>query len=522
MPRTAYDAIVVGAGFGGGIAALRLAEAGRSVLVLERGARYPPGSFPRDVRDVDALLWRYPRRRHGLGLYDVRVMSSVAAVVASGVGGGSLIYANIHVRPTAAVFDDPRWPEGTDRSALDPYYDRVAHALGVAPLPTHTAVRKRDVFRAAAERLGREVFDPDEAVSWTAPQDPRREPCKLVAECEFGCQHGAKNSVDLTYLARAEQLGAQVRTHALATHVEPTATGYRVHYRDVPEGRAASVAARRVVLSAGTLGTNEVLLRSRDVTRTLPLLSPRLGHGYSANGDFLGSIQGSTHDLEPWHGPDVTSIARYDDREPRFTLAAPTFNRATMEVLTSLGQGRARLPRALADLLWPLFGRALPVALRHGLLSRPAPRLPWQRRRDPGRTTFLFAIGQDDASGRLHLRRGALDLAWDYAAANRALLARMDEAMAAFGRAYGGSYAPLFTWPLFGRITTVHSLGGCHLAHDPARGVVSSHGEVHRYPGLFVADGSVVPTAIGFHPAMTISALAERTAEHVVASFPAA
>ncbi len=510
------DAVVIGSGFGGSINALRLAESGQSVLVLERGRRYLPGEFPRDVRDTDALLWRYPQRERSTGLYDIRFFSSLAALVASGVGGGSLVYANINIRPDTSVFDDPRWPAEIGRPGLDPYYDRVARELGVAPLPKEIELPKRDAFRAAAERSGQLVFDPDQAVSWSDPGEAGRERCQLVAECEFGCQHGAKNSLDFNYLAAAERHGAEVRTGALATGIEPCEHGYRVRYRDVHSGEQRAVEASRVVLAAGTLGTNELLLRCRDVDRTLPDLSPRLGHGYSANGDFLGSIVGSEIDLDPWHGPDVTSVISYFDGEPPFTLAAPTYNRAVMAVLTSLGQGKGRLSRPLAGLLWPLLGRLLPLALRLGLLSKPL-RVPWRAPADPDRTTFLFAIGRDDAGGVLRLRRGRLDLEWDYAARNQSLVEGMTAAMTEVNREYGGSFSPLFTWLLFRRIATVHSLGGCQLADSPERGVVSNDGEAFAYPNLFIADGSVVPTSIGFHPAMTISALAERTAERIVA-----
>jgi cholesterol oxidase len=513
-----YDAVVIGSGFGGSISALRIAERGRSVLVLERGRRYQPGQFPRDVRKTDVLLWRYPRRRRGRGLYDIRFFSDLAAVVASGVGGGSLIYANIHIRPEPSVFDDPRWPDGTDRAALDPYYERVASELAVAPLPASAKLPKRDSFRSAAAHLGRTVFDPDQAVSWTKPRQSGRQSCQLVAECEFGCQHGAKNTLDFTYLAGAERLGAEVRPNSLVINIEPQGSEYRVHYRDLTSEDQRSVAARRVVVAAGTLGTNELLLRCRDVNRTLPRLSPRLGCGYSANGDFLGSLENCRVDLDPWHGPDVTSVISYFDGEPRFTMAAPTFNRSVMAVLTSLGQGKGRLSRRLAGLLWPLVGRAVPLALRLGLLSQPL-RLPWRSSGDPDRTTFLFAIGQDNALGRLRLRRGGLDIQWEYAKEHRSLIDRQTSAMAEVSREYGATFAPLFSWLLFRRITTVHSLGGCHLSSRPELGVVSPHGEVHGYPGLFIADGSVVPTAIGFHPVMTISALAERTADHVAASF---
>src|SRR5207249_4500014 len=131
----------------------------------------------------------------------------------------------------------------------------------------------------------------------------------------------------------------------------------------------------------------------------------RLGRGYSGNGDFLGSIQNSRADLRPWEGPDVTSVIRYDDEPARFTLAAPTFSREVMAVLTSLGQGSGRSLRPLAPLLWPLMSRLVPWLFARGLLSRPI-RRPASNAGDPARTTFLFAIGRDNANGTMRLRRG--------------------------------------------------------------------------------------------------------------------
>jgi cholesterol oxidase len=513
-----YDAVVIGSGFGGSINALRLSEAGKSVLVLERGKRYKPGEFPRDIKDVNNIFWRYPKRADSRGLYDVRFLSGIATVVASGVGGGSLVYANIHIRPDAVVFDDPRWPGSYSRQSLDPYYDKVASMLGIAPIPTDTKLVKRDVYRAAAQQLGREVFDPDMAVKWSGPAQDGREPCRLVAECEFGCQFGSKNTLDFNYLARAEALGARVRPGSHVTRIEKDGAGYRVRYTDVAAGAEMSATARRVVLSAGTLGTNEILLRCRDVYRTLPNLSRRLGYGYSGNGDFLGSIQNSKTDLQPWVGPDVTSVIRYFEAAPQFTMAAPTFNKAVMTVLASLGQADGKWLRPFSSLLWPLLNRLTPWACKKGLLSQPSKR-PGPHAGDPARMTNLFAIGRDNANGVIRLKNGGVDITWDYERENRELIEKMDAAMREVSALYGGTYAPLMSWSIFRRIITVHSLGGCHLSDSPDAGVVSAEGEVHGYPGLFVADGSVIPTSIGFHPVMTISAVSERIAEAVVNSF---
>ena len=517
MPSMAkrYDVVVVGSGFGGSINALRLAQAGRSVAVLERGRRYAPGQFPRDVTRTDELLWHYPSRPESQGLYDVRFLSGIGTVTASGVGGGSLIYANIHIRPDPVVFEDPRWPRGYDRAALEPYYDKVARELNIAPVPDSLRLRKRDAFKSAAQRMNREVFDPNEAVAWTQSPGPGRHACQLCAECEFGCQFGAKNTLDFTYLAQAEALGATVWPRIQASHVEPVSGGgYRVHYQDLASGEWGAVEGSRVVLSAGTLGTGELLLRSRDRALTLPRLSARLGYGYSGNGDFLGSLHNSREDLEPWVGPDVTTVMRFFDFAPSFTLAAPTFNRPVMEVLTGLGQPALSWLSGVGKPFWTDLWPALHLAFSQGLLNRPR-----HNGEDPGRTTNLFAIGRDNANGHILLKHDGLDIEWDYARENQALIERMNEAMLEVGSHYGATYSPLVTWELFQRTLTVHSLGGAHLADSPERGVVSTQGEVFNYPGLYVADGSVIPTSIGFHPVMTISAVSERIAEAVAHSF---
>ena len=511
MAAERYDAVVVGSGFGGAVHALRLAEAGRSVLVLERGHRYEPADFPRDVRDVDALFWRQPRRPKAQGLYELQFFSGLGVVVASGVGGGSLVYANIHVRPDPVVFDDPRWPKAVRRPELDLWYDRVQERLRPEPVPSALRLPKRDAFRDAARALGREVFDPDQAVDW--------ELCDHIAECEFGCRLGAKRTLDRSYLRDAERRGARVLTGTVAHHVEPVADGYRVHYEDLATGRREAATGTRVVLCAGTLGSNAILLRSREAG-TLTKLSARLGCGFSANGDFLGSIHHTVRDLEPWTGPDVTSVMRFFDAEPGFTLAAPTFNRPVMEVLAALGQPNPSALRAVAP-LWGRLGALVPFLFARGLLSKPH-RLPFTSPSNPAHTTNLFAIGRDNANGRVTWQSGRLDVAWDWAAENGALVERMTRAMAELAAAYGGRFAPLVTWAAFRRIVTVHPLGGCALAESPEHGVTSPEGEVHGHPGLYVADGSVIPTSLGFHPAMTIAAVAERVAHHVARSFPAA
>jgi len=391
---------------------------------------------------------------------------------------------------------------------LDPHYDKVAAALRIAPLPERYDLPKRKWFRDVAARLGFECFDPDQAVAWDDPRVDGRGACDLRARCEFGCTAGAKNTLDVTYLESAEAQGARIRTGVQVSHVAPAATGYVVIAEDLETGAALTFAAPRVVVSAGTLGTNEILLQSRDTHGTLPALSRRLGHGFSANGDFLGTLQGTTPLIEGWRGTDVTTVMRCVQGGQRFTLAAPTFNRPTYEVLARLGVTR-ELPETAAD--WHGLGLVLRTAFGLGAFSRPLPiALPGAG--DPAHMTNLFAIGRDNAGGRLQLIGGKLDITWNYAEENADLISEMDAVMTRIAEASGGRYAPIPTWSVFHRPLTVHPLGGCHLSDSPDRGVVGVDGAVHGYPGLYVADGSVIPSAIGFHPAMTISAVCEHIA----------
>lgn len=502
-----YDAIVIGSGFGGAVAARRLVQAGKRILILERGREYPPGGFPRALRDTKRVLWRGARHKEYQGLFDFRVLSDMAVVCASGVGGGSLVYANINVIPDADVFEDSRWPEDITHSSLAPYYQKVAQELRVSPLPAELILSKHQRFQAAAQSLGVPVFNPNQAVDWTQ--------CVLCGECEFGCNHSAKNTLDRNYLKAAIEQGAELRTRALVNFIEPTFGGYFVHFTDLADhDKKKQIKAGLVILSAGTLGSNEILFNCRDRYKTLPKISARLGRGFSANGDFMGSIQNCAEPLNPWHGPDVTAVMKISQGSSKFTLAAPTFNESTMRVLASMGQARGRMLRFLGPMLWNKLEQGLCASFERGLFSEPK-RLPGVPPSDPERMTLLLAIGRDNANGVLSLGKNGIDIQWDYRHENRALILAMRSTMERIASAYGGHFEPLFTWNMAERITTVHPLGGCALSESADRGVVSPYGQVHGYPGLYVSDGSVVPTALGFHPAMTIAALAERNVEAI-------
>ena len=236
-----FDAVVVGSGFGGAVTACRLAEAGRRVLVLERGKAYPPGSFPRSPLGLKNNLWDPSEGLHGM--FDLWSFDGLEALVSSGLGGGSLIYANVMIRKDERWFvreDLDRggyeyWP--VTRAELDPHYDRVEAMLNAQRYPygepPYDTTPKTRAFEAAAKESGLDWFLPKLAVTFApepgaapVPGEPIREPrpnihgrtretCRLVGECDVGCNYGAKNTLDYTYLSRAKEQGAEI---ACSTH----------------------------------------------------------------------------------------------------------------------------------------------------------------------------------------------------------------------------------------------------------------------------------------------------------------
>ncbi|MBV6701589.1 GMC family oxidoreductase N-terminal domain-containing protein [Kitasatospora aureofaciens] len=316
-----FDAVVVGSGFGGSVMAFRLAEAGKSVCLLERGKAFPPGSFPRGPHATAANFWAPD---HGLyGMFDVWSFSDLDAVVCSGLGGGSLIYANVLLRKPENWFpqddsagaDGEYWPITYDQ--LVPHYKQVETVMGVQAYPSHgepyRSTPKTAAMREAAHLLGLDWELPPLAVTFGNPgQQPvpgvpilggeqnlhgvPRYTCRLVGECDLGCNFGSKNTLDLTYLSAAKRHGAVLRTGCEVRSFERTADEFAISYlkrpldgdEDGPDhAERCVVRARRLILAAGALGTPYLLLRNRSA---VPRISPTLGTHFSGNGDFLGFV----------------------------------------------------------------------------------------------------------------------------------------------------------------------------------------------------------------------------------------
>jgi cholesterol oxidase len=408
--------------------------------------------------------------------------------------------------------------------------------LGVAPMPAALTPPKSRAYAAAALALESRAFRPNLAVYFgdrpvlDPTGDPEcvpdpynlgvntlQAPCRHCGECDIGCRYNAKNTLDLNYLAIAQQRhGALVQALSEVIALRPQDGGYRVFYRDRRSFERRSVWAPLVVLAAGAVNTNELLLRCRDEFELLPAISPALGMNFSGNGDFLCGALNTAERLDPWHGPVITTAIGHEDEPGPLYLQEGGF---APDLAFLVGAMR---PNAeyVSKLLQGPIGYAARLRWFYDEIGRLAGNRHELTRRLPGNTMIFLGMGKDASDGRVTLRRRlgrrpALTVEWDNAA-TKPLIDRMEREFRRISERLGGTYVVNPLWGLLKRLITVHPLGGCALADDRSAGVLTPDGEVWGYKNLYVADGAAVPRALGPNPALTISALAERIAERII------
>jgi cholesterol oxidase len=503
LDRDSFDALVIGSGFGGAVAACRLAQAGVDVAVVERGRRWPAGSFPRDLSRLDdGWLWVCEH-----GLYDIKPLNDILAVQAAGYGGGSLVYANVAMRPSAEVFDDA-WPQPYSREMLDPYYDLASYMLDIRPVPpdprTGELPPKTRFMAVTTNALGEGdgFFHPNLAVTFDDAGPGQRNRfgvpqrgCQFVGECDIGCNVGAKNSLDHNYLTVAEQRGATVGLRTEAVYLATAGGGYKVRLREYGrpgagrDGVERDVTARSVFVCAGALGTTELLLRSRDQYRTLPDLPAALGYGFSGNGDFLSFGRGMRERFEPRSGPTITTaslihtVAAGEDHW--FVLEDGGFSTHLAGLVSGLDL--SQLPAQVVESVRRGAMRTISNARRFAAGLE-----------DAQDVAVLLAMGRDRAQGRVELRgrKHHLHVTWDVSS-NNPLYTAERAVSANVVRAAGGKPFVTPTWGLFRQPVTVHNLGGARMGTDPRSAVCDADGEVFGHPGLYVLDGAVIVAIIG-------------------------
>jgi cholesterol oxidase len=520
--------VVVGSGYGAGVAASRLARAGKRVAILERGREFLTGEFPSrfpDLRQQMQVTGRRLRIGAPTGLYDVRLGEDMHVLVGCGLGGGSLINAGVTLRPDPRVFRDEVWPTEFARDGLVAEgYARAARWIRPARDPDAAQRTKFKALALSGAALGEEPVVAPVAVSFRETINPagiRQPACTGCGDCCGGCNVGAKNTVALTYLPDAVQHGAHVFTHAAVRHVAQAARGrWRVHFarqdKEAP-GKTAdtmSVSADIVVLAAGTLGSTEILLRSRE--RGLAL-SDRLGRRFSANGDIIAFGYGAGL---PVNAIGVGHPAKVSDLDVGAAVSGQLEIVDEDDLARSLTIQEGVLPSALAPILPALFlpnGRLLGAlqSLISGVYKGPFSSLQ----------TF-FAVSHDSAGGRLALEDDRLALQWP-SAKDEPVYQRVDAALEALVRRAGGRYVknPLAGTMMGHQPATAHPLGGCSVGREREDGVVNHKGQVFDgnphagsadvHEGLYVIDGSVIPRSLGVNPLLTITALAERALIHL-------
>ncbi len=510
--REAWDTIVIGSGFGGSVAGLRLVEAGERVLMLEKGHRFGDDDFARTTWNLRRWFWA-----PSLGLrgpFRMSFLRHITALSGIGVGGGSLVYGGVLQEPLDDFFDASSWSHLADwRRELGPHYRTALRMLGAAEVP-HRTYPDELVARVAAS-MGRpdehrptrvsvyfgEPGQEGEGVSdpYFDGRGPERAGCVGCGGCFVGCRYGAKNSLDRNYLWLAEREGLEIRTESEVMAIRSVDGGYIVEVREGRRPwprRRRRYRAPRVVVAGGVLGTVPLLLRMRERDDALPDLSPVLGGYIRTNSEVLLGIVAP--DKEMSEGVSISSIFQVSDGSTLEPVRYPA------------GSGALRLiagPHSPGDTTLSRLAAAARRVLRHPIRTlRTLFVRDWARH-----TLILLYMSTNDSHLRLQLRRGrGVTTRVTRGTAPTASIpqaTRIGERIAADADGYPIS---LILETLRGTPTTAHLLGGCVMGDSPETGVIGPDHQVWNYPGLYVIDGSTLSANPGVNPSLTITALAER------------
>ncbi len=517
MTSTHYDVLIIGSGFGGSVTAMRLAEKGYRVGVLEAGKRYDTDDLPASSWDTRRFVWA--PRLGCFGIQRIHLLRDVVILAGAGVGGGSLNYANTLYQPPAPFFNDPQWAHITDWHAeLDPHYRTARQMLGVTQNPHVTP--SDEVLREVARDMGVEhtftltpvgVFfgEPGKEVPdpFFGGAGPRRTGCTQCGSCMTGCRVGAKNTLDKNYLYFAEKLGAEVRPLTTVVDVRPRrGSGYVVDA--VRTGRSVrrrrnrqSFTANQVVFAAGTYNTQKLLHRLK-ATGSLPYISDRLGTLTRTNSESILGAKSRDRSSDFTRGVAITSSIHPDE----FTHIEPVRygkgSNAMSLLQTALTDGDGRGPR------WWRWLRTIATQPSH---------LTWfSPRRWSERTVILLVMQTLDnsitvRSKRNLLGRHTITSGPGHGAPNPTWIPVGNEATRRVAEKIngvaGGSTGEIANIPM-----TAHFIGGCAIGDSPETGVIDPYHRLYGHDGIFVVDGSSISANLGVNPSLTITAQAERAA----------
>lgn len=549
--RDSYEVIVIGSGYGGGIAASRFARAGRKVCVLERGRELLPGDFPNTEKEaLDEFQIGGPEHRIGsrTGLYEVHVDKDITVLKGCGLGGTSLINANVSIRADPRVFADLRWPAELRKDlhqGLEAGYARAEEMLMPRTYPTNRPELKKVAhMRACAERLGEKCYLAPINVTFETPQNGinhvgvAQKACNDCGDCVTGCNTGSKNTTRMNYLPDAWNHGAEIFCEMDVVAVRRVDDRWLVIVRPLNVGRelfqapTIHIFADMVVLGAGSLGSTEILLRSAaDGLR----VSRLLGQRFTGNGDVIGfSYNGEDHIGSFGLGTRISS--GNDASGPCITSVIDARANRPLEQGTIIEDGG--IPGAIGTFAAAMMAKEVIVqaALRgevpqtdiHTGLRRQAREVDTVVRgfhHGAARNSQTFLVmAHDGDDGHMELENGNLRVHWP-SVGKRPIFEQINSTLTKVAETNQGIFLrnPIWSKLLGQPLVTVHPLGGCCMGDNAQTGVVDHKGQVFDgaepktvHPNLYVMDGSILPMSVGVNPLLTISAVAERCADIVI------
>lgn len=516
-----YDFVIVGSGFGGSISAMRLAEKGYKVAILEEGLSWNEKNFPKTNWNVRKFLW-FPLFRF-FGFQSISFLKNLVVLHGKGVGGGSLVYANTLMRPHSQVFQHSNWPHLNNwQQELEPFYQRAEKMLGVTQ---NLMLNDAELaLKKTAEQLGvAETFHPTQVgVYFGQPgievpdpyfegEGPARSGCIACGGCMVGCRYNAKNMLTKNYLWFAQKFSAQIFSGIKVFRITPQSDSYLVETQLTQSWlrlNGKNFYAKKVILAAGVLGTIKLLLQNRDEFKTLPQISMTLGKNVRTNGEsLLGVTSFSKNKNKDYSQGIAIGAAIHPNGHTKIEAVKYPEGSSLMRLLAApLTENGTPWTRPLKMLVRLVM--TLPTFLRIFFAKN------WAQR-----SVILLVMQNIDSKIDLFLKKSFLfrrlsGVPTDMPSPSYIPEAQQAaQAMASVMEGFAQNSVPEV---LLASATTAHILGGACMADSSEKGAIDSKHEVYGYPGLYICDGSVIPVNLGVNPSLTISALSERFA----AQFP--
>ena len=538
--KDTYDVVVIGSGYGGSIAASRFSRAGQKVCLLERGVEKISGEFPDTLKETNKEFQvNMAKRQIGpdTGMFDLHVYEDIQILVGCGLGGTSLINANVSLKPEPRIFDDERWPEiirsefKDSNSLLNQSFEIAKDMLGTNPLPDSIRLNKLDALERAAKGIGEKMYRTPINVNFDIDGKNKvgveQNPCNNCGDCCSGCNYSSKNTLQMNYLPDAKNNGAEIYCETKVSHVVKTEDGYDVHFEPVGMGAekfkapTTFISAKNVVVAAGTLGSSEIMLRSKEKGLEL---SDMVGQRFTGNGDVLGFGYNTDHDI---NGVGSGDSDRHEERPVGPTITGVIDCRERENLEEGFVIEDAAIPGAVSKLLpgvLSLLDRTIGEEVNDDETTAYKFKQRIRKKASMARGAYHGAVkntqtylvmSTDSSKGKMSLEENRLQLKFP-GVGNEPIYKIVDEKLKEATAVMKGDFIknPVWSKGMGHDLTTVHPLGGCPMGIDFNSGVVNDRGQVFApdgiHEGLYVLDGSILPRAVGVNPLITISALSER------------